>query len=834
MAEDIFEESTITIEATLKEGGFFSGNYTGKLDLVYQKNDKEISKQANIEVPAGTISRTYKVPKVEGTEETYNLKVVAHYGKQKEKTRLLVDATVWPKTVKLTAKDVKDDSPAKKLAYEVKHTSLWFGATTAGNTDDNGVGNEDLKKSPYTIAIKAPWEIVTNKNDTHKREHDLTVRRNPKAKFVKPDLTLPCYIPAGEPSADKKLGVRQYVNMTTAAEGCDAKGSIVEFEVCNVNKDQGLTSDKIYIKVQFTRESLRNDPKPALLAPALSIVETNGGKTFTGYVNLATKGGTAKFNVQLGIAGGDMATITVGYSESDPSDDKIIITNWRKLGYQLRFAQMFEAKLVQRTRVDGSNYYDIPDSIFNVYKERLKKVFVEYENIKSHSFANPAATAPSMITKGFLEHTADTEVLYVLDGLQNWLTGATAFDAAADQREIHITLCESALSSNGTRENPKHKLTKLESIDYVNPAKPSQMFPKKTYTAADQVNITIAGFSWTADMAAVSETDKKPRPSFQATDATEDLGENIFSVSEPTVGGPALSVTLTPPNTLPPTELAKIKNYYAACFADAKKLRVAKNELKFVISGATGGDADAQRGTVASALQDIHANSTLAILYHPGLDDDGVARTGPMSDITIDHMSMYALKFILPTGGPNKPGDFVGDPSPTKCPINTEFAADGTGAINGNAGGGSQLMVLKTHSPGPCAATICHELGHSMGMTVMPQTGQWKYPTPPGLTTPLHVDNGGWYYRNQDAGPYTNGFRNLHKGGHCANGMPSSKKSHSTFDDWSPGASDDVCIMWGSGGVDDNRKKYCVDCTKVLKARRLEDVRAYWDGRTEG
>ena len=32
MAEDIFEESKITIEATLKEDGFFSGKYTGKLD----------------------------------------------------------------------------------------------------------------------------------------------------------------------------------------------------------------------------------------------------------------------------------------------------------------------------------------------------------------------------------------------------------------------------------------------------------------------------------------------------------------------------------------------------------------------------------------------------------------------------------------------------------------------------------------------------------------------------------------------------------------------------------------------------------------------------------
>lgn len=35
MPEDIFEESKIAIQATLKEDGFFSGSYSGKLDLIY-------------------------------------------------------------------------------------------------------------------------------------------------------------------------------------------------------------------------------------------------------------------------------------------------------------------------------------------------------------------------------------------------------------------------------------------------------------------------------------------------------------------------------------------------------------------------------------------------------------------------------------------------------------------------------------------------------------------------------------------------------------------------------------------------------------------------------
>ncbi len=115
----------------------------------------------------------------------------------------------------------------------------------------------------------------------------------------------------------------------------------------------------------------------------------------------------------------------------------------------------------------------------------------------------------------------------------------------------------------------------------------------------------------------------------------------------------------------------------------------------------------------------------------------------------------------------------------------------------------------------------------------MPATGSPKYPTPPGLATPKHVDNGGWLYRDKDDGPYTDGYRDLHKGGHCCNGMPAGKKPDPKFNGWSPGASDDVCIMWGSGGIHDNRKKYCDDCVEILKARKLDDIRSSWWDRTD-
>ncbi|HEU0122134.1 MAG TPA: hypothetical protein VFQ91_16515 [Bryobacteraceae bacterium] len=833
MPEDIFEESTIAIKATLKEDGFFSGSYTGKLDLIYKKNDAEISRDANIDVPQGSVDRTYKVPKVEGTEDTYGLKVIANYGKAKEKTRVLVDATVWPKKVKLTAKNFVGDVPAKNLPYTIRHTSLWFGKTTDGHTNDAGVGEEDLKKSPYTIELKAPWEIVTNKNDAHKREHDLVVRNNPKAKFLKPDFSQDCYVAAGTDN-DKNKGVRHYVNMTTADNGNDAMGNIVEFEVCNKEQPQGIKDEKIYIQVKFTKLSKRNLPKPALLAPCEEIAEKDDGKTLTGSVKLPANGGSAKFKLELGYAGGETFTVTCGYSKDDPTDDKRILVSWRKLGYQLGYPVVMKARLIERTRKDGNKYYDIPDSIKNVVKTRLDAVFVEYENIKSHEYPNPPAGSAAIVKTKFLDGGNDNTELYVLDGGQNWAVTATPFDAAADNREIHVTLCDRAYSSGGKVLTPTLILNKQDHELSIDPEHWHAYF-EKTHKAVDTVNFKTAGYEWKAKMDLVSAPDKNKKPSFDSAHTAGDGGgERKLIISEPTVGGPALTVTCEANNSISPGEKAKIKNYYEACFTDAKKLRQAKNELHFQVTGPTGGDGDDVRlQAVQAALSEVHTASAKKLLYHPGLDDDGNPRTGPMSDVTMGHTNRIVKKFTLATGGVDKPGDFIGAASADKCPIAVEFSMDGTYAINGNAGGGSQLLVLRDNVPGPCAGTVCHELGHAMGMSVMPLTGGSKYPVPPGITTPKHVDNGGAYYLD-GISPFTNGIRNLHRGPHCSDGMPTGKRPDSKFNDWSPGASDNVCIMWGSGGDDDNRKKYCTVCTEILKARRLTDVRGDWDGRAEG
>lgn len=824
MPENIYEEAVVKIKATIREGGMLSKAYTGKLDLIFEKNGAEIEKRADLEVPKGSLNTTYTAKKVEGTEDSYALKVIARYGKTKEKSRVLVDAIVWPKSVQL--KIQHDSKPAKNVGYEVVHVK---GKATKGNTNDQGIGTEDLKKCAYSITINAPYQVVTNKNDAHKREHDIVVRTNQVAKFLKPDVNKDVYVPATE-GGDKTAGVRQYVNVASTEEGCDANSSIVEFEVCHQDQPSGMNGDKIYLKVTYSGITKRNLPKPALLAPATSILESNGGKTFTGVVQLTADGGSAKFKVEMGYAGGETITVTCGYTEADPSDDKLVFVTWRKLAYQLRFPSMMKPKLTERTREDGSKYLDIPDSIYSVAKARLKPVFIEYVNIKSHEYDDPPTGAPSLVTKGFIEETTDTTVLYLLDGKKQWIGTASGFDPAADNREIHITLCDSAYSGNTKRLTPTFKLVNVVTEKIIDSEREYCYFDK-TPQEADKINFTTTGFKWKAKMSAVASTDKEKKPTIAVNGFNDDLGAaTVFRVAESFAGAPPFNVTTTTANVLPQTEKNKIKAYYEACFKDPAALR----ENGYLLNFAVGGEPGPGRTAVETAINEIHTASKLKVANHPGFDDTGAPRQGEMSEITFEHVNGRKKRFKLPTGGPNCPGDFVGAASATTCPIEISFAMDGAYAINGNAGGGAQLMVMRTAVPAPCASTVLHELGHSMGMTVFPTTGaaNGRVGVPPGLDPPKHVDNGGTYYRNKSDAPYNHGWRTLHVGSHCCDGMPAQHKADKDFNDWDTGPSDQVCIMWGSGGDDDNRTKYCTTCTEILKARNLSNIRAAFTGRT--
>jgi hypothetical protein len=182
----------------------------------------------------------------------------------------------------------------------------------------------------------------------------------------------------------------------------------------------------------------------------------------------------------------------------------------------------------------------------------------------------------------------------------------------------------------------------------------------------------------------------------------------------------------------------------------------------------------------------------------------------------------------LPRIHPNDPGSLAKKDQG----IHVKFKFDNCYGINGLAAQDHQILVIPSEdkdtipeaTAGGRSGTVCHELGHRMGMTIM--AGSAKIPK--GMPAALTVDAAGEYYRNGLA-PYVNGIRSVHVGSHCAHGVPDGDKTDSAL-----GGKSGDCIMFGSGDpAVDSRKAFCPTCTDYVKARKLTSIICNWNGLTE-
>jgi len=179
------------------------------------------------------------------------------------------------------------------------------------------------------------------------------------------------------------------------------------------------------------------------------------------------------------------------------------------------------------------------------------------------------------------------------------------------------------------------------------------------------------------------------------------------------------------------------------------------------------------------------------------------------------------LRLTLPAGnevdGLPKPGTLIGNFADDKCPINVTFSVHRHGASNGSALNGCVLLVYRPDDEGANSATVCHETGHAMGMTVTPN----KSKVPLGMVADNGVNSGGVYYTNKAQNPAAF-YKNTHNGSHCATGCNGND----------PTAGRGSCILYGSGqqGLDD-RVSFCNTCRDFIRGRKLVDIRGSWSGR---
>jgi hypothetical protein len=206
---------------------------------------------------------------------------------------------------------------------------------------------------------------------------------------------------------------------------------------------------------------------------------------------------------------------------------------------------------------------------------------------------------------------------------------------------------------------------------------------------------------------------------------------------------------------------------------------------------------------------------------HPGVAA-GKAKTGALAVADIELVTKTRFKVKL-TGDA---AALVGKASKTKCPIKVKWKWQTADPYNGSANGGRQLMNLG-RPVRPVACTICHELGHSMGMTVLEkatdathvakgQPSVFQRKPPEGLAYPPPVPDGESYDGHD------------HTGSHCASGLTKAQKSGDHY-----GGMKGICIMFGEGGDEKNptRDSFCETCAKYLKARNLSDLKTNWTAR---
>lgn len=813
MARDVFEESTIKPRAWIARGVNRAGNAT----FVFFKDNREVARKAAQISATAVATVDYACPKVDDDKENYALRfeVETPFGKLKDNP----EYTVWPKKISLHAVEDADRANMKGCQFVLKQLGA---ADNPAKTLADGKIEVDLKTpSAFTVAAVPPFEIKSWETGTG-RNRKVKVLRHFTAAFLLPNKS--------------RQSVKQWVNLVTALDGQDELGEIVKFEV-SVKEDHGKpqedwigrANDKIFIEINFSRASKRNDPKPEL-TDAQAITPSDSDKTYKGHVLLGADG-KATFKVNFGLAGGDHAIVKIGSTDA-AADDTITFDNWRRLYYELIYPDFMAGGLSDtKAAKDNSDKKDLPAALKTKVKERLNPAFVDYVLWDSQGFAKASAIADTVVTKEYLESAAGRDERLILGpGISTAATDPVAF-TCADPRSLHMSLCDLAFYSDGTLDT--HEPVLRATTGAVTPAADKYYFKKSFGSGVDALK--LVGCNWTA---VVTAADAQGKTSLvidnEAAPDPTGAPNGVVRLLETAPGASSVDLPFKKPmvghisTEVSADAVAALDGFLNACLANRAGLRGNGNVIRIHIVAEVGDGSDAKStlrrttrfNNVKRVLRERLDALKASVAVHPGLNDDESPRSGIVQAAWIGFETYRRIKVTLPAGAGDQPGDFVGALSTTKCPVKVKFKIMQHFGINGCAGGGRQIMVIRPDAEaGACSSTVCHELGHSMGMSIMAARSK----VPPGMDPALHVDNGGLYYLNGNPDG-ASGLRNCGVGPHCAVGVANIAAASFNGD---PG----TCILYHAGGAGDTRPSYCPTCRDYIKGRKLVDLRTAWNAR---
>lgn len=717
---------------------------------------------------------------------------------------------VWPAQVELTFTS-EDDSHAT-----AQFRVLCLDELSSVKTATDGKWTGQVGKGSFEIRAEPPYALVEPEHQGRKRTYQ--VKKSPyKVEFVEPAV------------ADPGGTTKQYVNLETPLTGwsTDAPfGHQLSFVVAaegdskRDNADRhGKQGDIVYIEVEFTPATKRNEPLPKLLDDGLEgkATEVEAGKKYTGQIKLGANA-QATFKVELGHAGGDICKVKVGADDSC-ADASLGFETWRRLEYELMYPDFMAPELSD----GGGGEYDVPAAMRNAVVTRLGAAFIEYVRVKSHSFTRDDAPDEAIRTAAFIGQPASERDRYVVGG--SFGDDPPGTFLPAHDRKVQILLVDRAYSTDSSRTSQNLFQTQLTerflALGYLLPLEP-------------------IGAAWKADIAHPEDYMAAPVPQWatvnrpisdingytaELTELNQDKSEVVtFAEDSTSPDGYALELSDDDQDTL--------GDWFEENLSDVETLDIHGGVLRFRVGLPRSDDPaeqarhDQRYNHLQSIIRTKITDIALEVSSHPGVDPYGSCREGELDAGCFQQLQDVIYSVTLPTRNPDeapKPGDFVGPAeTPTQCRINLTFDLWLFHAINGSNSSVNQTLVFTPppRTKGALASTMCHELGHAMGMTIMPDRSKH----PPGTDAAKHVDNGGVYYLNGTGGA---GLRDLGKGSHCATGV-TTNLSDPKFEGGSG-----TCIMFHSGGDADSRQSFCDVCAGYLKARKLTDLRSSWKDRND-
>ncbi|HEU0124300.1 MAG TPA: hypothetical protein VFQ91_27465 [Bryobacteraceae bacterium] len=443
MPESYFEDADITIDASgesMKAKKFLRTTpYTGPVTITVSKVEpSKVLTTKTVNATKGKFDApvTFKAPAVEKTEEFYELQVKATY---KKVTKLLLTATIWPKTTQVLFLD-QGKQPQKAFAFLVKQKGE---PDQNLATDDKGKCTATLmSRGPYSIAPAGKFKLLEDKQATagQYRDHQITIETVITAKFLAPDISQDIYIDDPDAAPAKK----QWINLPSKEEeheinsGCDAKGNCIVFAVTADPPEDGQPGDKVYFEINFGKESKRNTPPPKLTDTFPVHEKKTVEKKTTGWVALAPLGdvATGYFEVDLGMAGGDTCEVKIGGTPA-VADSKLKLINWRKIYAQItKTAEITAPGLASAIECLKKTCIDLEESVA--------------DNVNLTSSAVPGG---AIVDEAVITGSGSGKLLIVGTHNKSWFEDQLKARFASEKLPVaHIIFCHYQLDAGNTAE----------------------------------------------------------------------------------------------------------------------------------------------------------------------------------------------------------------------------------------------------------------------------------------------------------------------------------------------------------------------------------------------